>query len=135
MISKILVAYDGSESADKAFDWASDLASKYGAQMHVIAVARPPDFAEDVESEAVIENSRKHCQSMLGRLQHRVGGAFHASVLVGHPVEQLIMQAEKEGADLIVLGHRGKKLLERLRLGSVSKQVLHYAHCPVLVVR
>jgi nucleotide-binding universal stress UspA family protein len=136
MITRILVAYDGSESADKAFDWAADLASKYAAELHVIAVARPPDFAEDVESEAVIENSRRHCQAMLGRLQHRAGAKSpRFSVLVGHPAEQVIVQAEKEGADLIVLGHRGKKLFERLRLGSVSKQVLHYAHCPVLVVR
>jgi nucleotide-binding universal stress UspA family protein len=34
-----------------------------------------------------------------------------------------------------VLGHRGKSLFERWRLGSVSKQVIHYAHCAVTVVR
>lgn len=137
-MKKILVAYDGSEPADKAFEWAVDLALKYQASLHVVAIARPPDVGDDVETEAAIENAQRHYQSVLGRLQHR-GRAqdVHAkySVVVGHPAEKIITQAERDEADLIVIGHRGKSMLERLRLGSVSKQVLHYAHCAVLVVR
>jgi nucleotide-binding universal stress UspA family protein len=102
-----------------------------------VAIVRPPDFAEDVESEAVIENSRKHCQSLLDRLRDRAASAAATkySVLFGHPAEQIVIQAERDGAQLIVIGHRGKGLFERLRVGSVSKQVLHDAHCAVLVVR
>ena len=137
-IKRILMAHDGSESADKAFEWALDLTKKYGAALHVISISRPPDIGDDVETEAVMENSRRHYQSLLGRLQHRakakeIAGNF--SVLVGHPAEQIIIQAEKDNADLIVIGHKGKSMIQRLRLGSVSKQVLHYAHCAVLVVR
>jgi nucleotide-binding universal stress UspA family protein len=137
MLNKILMGYDGSESADKAFDWAANLAERYGARLHVVAIARPPDFAEDVESEAVMANSRKHCQSLLGRLQRRASERAHAhySVLTGHPAEQLIIQAERDEAELIVLGHRGKSLFQPLRLGSVSKQVLHHAGFAVRVVR
>ena len=82
-------------------------------------------------------NSTKHYQSLLGRLQSRVTfkGHPHFSVVIGHPAEQIVIQGEKDGADLIVMGHRGKSLFQRLRLGSVSKQVIHYAHCAVLVVR
>ncbi|MBA2594311.1 MAG: universal stress protein [Gammaproteobacteria bacterium] len=41
----------------------------------------------------------------------------------------------RDGVDLIVVGHRGKGFFERLLVGSVSKQVVTHAYCPVLVVR
>jgi nucleotide-binding universal stress UspA family protein len=54
---------------------------------------------------------------------------------VGHPAEQIIATAEEWGADLIVTGHRGHGLFERWLLGSVSRVVIAYARCAVLVVR
>ncbi|MBI2510152.1 MAG: universal stress protein, partial [Betaproteobacteria bacterium] len=54
MLSRILVAHDGSDPANKAFAFALDLAQKYQAEMWVLTVARPPDFAEDVETEAIL---------------------------------------------------------------------------------
>jgi nucleotide-binding universal stress UspA family protein len=139
MIKRILVAYDGSKPADKAYLFAVDIAQKYGAELFVIAVARPPEFGDDVETEAIIENSRKHYDEVLEPLRAQapaLGLKVHFEVVVGHPVEQIIRHAEQEfQTDLIVLGHRGKSLFERMRLGSVSRQVMHHAHCPVLVVR
>jgi nucleotide-binding universal stress UspA family protein len=41
---------------------------------------------------------------------------------------------EAAGADLIVVGRRGRNTFERLILGSVSERILRFAHCPVLVV-
>lgn len=138
MIQRILLAYDGSEASAKASDLALDLARRYGARMTVLSVARPPEFGDDVETEAVIENSRAYHQRVLDGLRARAAasGVEAAFVVeVGHPTEQIIAAAERTGADLIVLGHRGKTLFQRLRLGSVSKQVVQYAECPVLVVR
>lgn len=86
----------------------------------------------------VIENSKKHYENVLAPLKAaaRQASGIHFKVAVGHPAEQIIRHAEDEyKADLIVMGHRGKNLFERLRLGSVSKQVVHYARCPVTIVR
>ena len=66
MMKRILVAYDGSAPADKAYAFALDLAKKYGADIHVIAVARPPDFGDDVETAAILENSVKHYDKDIG---------------------------------------------------------------------
>ncbi len=107
MIHKLLIAYDGSDSAKAAFDFALDLAEKYGAELHVLAVARPPEFGAEVETE----------------------------VVVGHPAESIVLYAEDHDIDHIVLGHRGHSLFERWLLGSVARQVIAYAHCTVTVVR
>lgn len=139
MIKKILVAYDGSDAALDAYKFALDLAQKYGAEIYVLAVARPPDIGDDVETEAIIENSTRHYEKMLAPLKSRAPSLsvhHHFKIAVGHPAEQIIRHAEDEyKADLIVMGHRGHALFDRLRLGSISKQVIHYAHCPVTIVR
>jgi nucleotide-binding universal stress UspA family protein len=138
MINKVLVGYDGSESANRAFAWAHDLAEKMGAELHVLAVSRPPDFGTEVETEAIMETSRNHYARVLQALKakQRVDAKpMKLEVAVGHPAEQIVLYAEKTGVDLIVVGHRGRSLFERLLLGSVARQVVAHAHCAVTVVR
>lgn len=138
MFQKILVAYDGSAPAEQAFNLALDLAGKYGAALRVLAVARPPEFGEEVETEAILNNSRKHLHHVLKPLKDRatgLGKAVEFEVVVGHPAERVVIEAERWGADLIVIGHRGHGLMGRWLLGSVAKQVMHHATCAVLVAR
>jgi len=104
----------------------------------VLTVVRPPDFAEDVETEAIVEGSRKFHQRLLAQLKQQSAGTklhIHFELAVGHPAEQIIYHAEQHKVDLVVMGHRGKTFLQRWRLGSVSTRVMQYAHCAVLVVR
>jgi len=136
MIRKILVGYDGSESARSAFDFALDLAARYGAELHVIGVARPPEFGTEVETEAVIENSRRHYIKELLPLKSRVEGlTAHFEVIVGHPGDGIVRYAEGHGIDHIIVGHRGHTLFERWLLGSVARHVIVHAPCAVTVVR
>jgi nucleotide-binding universal stress UspA family protein len=138
MITRILVAYDGSEPAERAFDFAVDLAGKYRASLTVLAVARPPEIGDDVETQAIIENSLTHYRRLLAQLQKRAASKkmdIALEVRVGHPAEQIVNYAEQHRVDAIVMGHRGRTLLERWRLGSISQRVLQYAHCPVIIVR
>ncbi len=136
MINKLLVAYDGSDSAKFAFKLAIDLAEKYGAELHVLAVARPPEFGSEVETKAIIEESRRHHTHLLQPLKIQVGDLVaHFEVMVGHPAESIVLYAEDRGIDHIVVGHRGHSLFERWLLGSVARQVIAYAPCSVTVVR
>ena len=137
-MKKILLAYDGSDPAKKALATALDLARKYQAELYVLTVAQPPDFGEDVETEAIIENSRNYHERILAPVKDLVatsGVTAQFEVAVGHPAEQIIYHADRYQVDLIVLGHRGKSLFRRLLLGSVTKQVTQYADRTVLVVR
>ncbi|TMH26476.1 MAG: universal stress protein [Betaproteobacteria bacterium] len=138
MYRKILVGYDGSVAGRKAFDTALELAAKDGAELYVLSIARPPEVGDDVETEAVIENSRQYHRRMLAELKAAVaskGVKVHYEVAVGHPAEQLIYDADRHGVDLIVVGDRGRSKFARLLLGSTSKQVAEHAGRPVLVVR
>jgi nucleotide-binding universal stress UspA family protein len=138
MYRRILVAYDGSEAARKAFDTACSLAAGDDAELFVLSVARPPEIGDDVESEAVIENSRRFHHGLLVELKTVAaakGLRAHFEVAVGHPAEQIIFDADRHDADLIVVGDRGRSKIARLLLGSVSKHVAEHAGRPVLVVR
>ncbi len=138
MIQRILLAYDGSEASLKAFGAAADMATRYQAQLHVLTVAPAPDIADEVETEALIEQSRTRHQHLLDRLKHRAaqgGIQMHAQLAIGHAAQQIIDHAGQLGADLTVVGHRGHGPFDRWRLGSVTHRVISYAECAVLVVR
>jgi len=138
MYKKILVAYDGSDASKKAFSTACDLALKEDGELWVLSVARPPEVGDDVETEAVIENSRRYHRRLLAELKALVKGKdvkVRFEVSVGHPAEQIIYHADQHGVDLIVVGDRGRSKFARLLLGSVSRHVVEHAGRPVLVVR
>jgi nucleotide-binding universal stress UspA family protein len=138
MFHKLLVAFDGSDAAAHAFDLALDLAAKYEAAIRVLAVARPPEFGQEVETEAMLENARTQCRHMLEPLRDRTaasGRTVEYLVVVGHPAERVVAEAEQWSADLIVIGHRGRGLVGRWLMGSIAKQVMHHARCAVLVTR
>ena len=138
MYRKILLAYDGSEASKKAFATACGLATQNGAELIVLAVCRPPEIGDDVETEAVIETSRAFHRRMLAALKPALAAKRIKSrleVAVGHPAEQIIYHADEHDADLIVVGDRGHSKFRRILLGSVSKQVTEHAGRQVLVVR
>jgi nucleotide-binding universal stress UspA family protein len=138
MFQRILLAYDGSAPAHKAFERCLEMSQRNAAQLAIVAVVRPGELAEEVETEAVIDNARVRLQSELARLQQvaqaaQVRAAVH--VRVGRLAEQILAAATECDADLIVIGHRGRGLLERWLMGSVSRVLITYARCAVLVVR
>ncbi len=67
--------------------------------------------------------------------QQLITAGFTAAPILktGNPAEEIMKVAAKQGADS--MGAKGLGTIDRVLLGSVSMQVLQYAHCPVLVVR
>lgn len=138
MIKKILVAFDGSEQSRRAYALALDMAAKYSASVFVVSVARPPEPPVDVEMKAVLESATEHYQERFTVMKKEAAAAgIEAAfgVRAGHPAEQIILAADEEDIDAIVMGHRGGSVLQRWLLGSVAKRVLAYAHCTVIIVR
>ncbi len=138
MISKLLVAYDGSKQSEKAYALGLDMASKYSAEMTVLSVARLPEPPVAVELEAVLESATAYYEGHFKGMKEQARAMGIDAVFlvrVGHPAEQIVHLANEEGADAIVMGHRGESFIQRWLLGSVAKRVLSYAHCTVVVVR
>ncbi len=138
MSYRVLCAYDGSASAEKAFEFSLTLANALHGDLHAICVVHPPEPPEDVETEALLESGQERAQQDFARLQIRAqatGVAPLFQVAVGHPAEQILYHADQVQADHIVLGHRGKNTFKRWLMGSVSHRIISYATCAVTVIR
>jgi len=136
MTNRILVAYDGTEAADHAFEAALGAARQRCAGLHVIAVAS----AAEVETHVMQDRLRVECAAYLRPLLAR-GAAVYVDVEVevevevteGIPAWEIAGAALRIGADLIVIGHPRRSLLRRCMETSVAKRVLDRAPCAVLV--
>jgi nucleotide-binding universal stress UspA family protein len=137
-LNKIVVAYDASEQAGRAFEFGLEMAEKFDAELIVISVVRLPEPPEVVETEAILENAQSYYEQHFKELRQRIPVEKVRSrflVRIGHPAEQIVHLAQEEKAGAIVMGHRGRTLIERWMVGSVAKRVLSYAPCTVCVVR
>jgi nucleotide-binding universal stress UspA family protein len=104
----------------------------------VLSVERPPEIAEDIETEALLEQAEAFFEKHFSILRERTGTAgvqAYFNVRVGHPAEQIVLGAEGLKPDLIITVHRGRGVFHRWLMGSVSRLVIAYAHRPVMAVR
>jgi nucleotide-binding universal stress UspA family protein len=138
-MQKIVVGYDGSDTAGRALDRAAEIAEA-GAEIVVVCGANLPDTTYDplfgVETGDPVEAER--VENAMEAARERLAGTGRSARAVeghGHPADAILTRAADERADLIVVGTRGLSAVQRTLLGSVSTRVLHHAHCDVLVVR
>jgi len=148
MMKKILVPTDGSETAGKSVKYAIGLAKQMGSTITLLAVVDDRFFmAQSIPDEATstrliepvgdylrqaaevyLEKASKQCEK---------GGIQSKKVIRhGHPAEEIVKEAEKSKADLIIMGSHGRTALQAALLGSVTFGVIHKdTKIPVLVVR
>ncbi|MBD0253697.1 MAG: universal stress protein [Rubrobacter sp.] len=133
---KILLATDGSEDATRATEAASDLASKSGAELHVVHVWHDVrGFAHDF----VRRELKRQGQEVLDQQVEKVGAAgcevVEAHLRRGRTSNEVIALAGEIGAGLMIVGSRGMGTVQRILMGSQSEEIVHHAQIPVLVVR
>ena len=135
-MSKILVAYDGSESSKRALEQAAKLCHN-GATMTVVSVAEElPQFGRAAAMLVPEEDEERRRE--LGEARAMLNEQSITAQFVerrGDVATKVLEEAEKEEADLIVMGTRGLGAGKRWLLGSVSTKVLNHASANVLVVR
>jgi nucleotide-binding universal stress UspA family protein len=133
---RVVVGIDESKGSNAALEWAIDEADLQSAALTIVHAWSYP-YGLDSPAAAVRDVMRVDAACALDRAVERAnsrGGARVDGRLVeGNAAESIIEAAE--GADLIVVGSRGRGGLRALLLGSVSSAVIHHAQCPTVVVR
>jgi nucleotide-binding universal stress UspA family protein len=137
MISKILVAVDGSKSADKAFEYACHLAKKAGASLlilHVFEELGTVGYSIDKEIE---RDNREMLQKYQSRAKKVLMQTYVdvMEVTANDVAEEVLLTADKKNIDTILVSSRGISEAKIFLLGSVSYKVSHYAKRPVVIVR
>jgi nucleotide-binding universal stress UspA family protein len=141
-MKNILVPVDFSEITEPVVATARALAQAFSAKLWLLHVAAPdPDFVGyDVGPQSVRDQVASHLREEHRDLQEeavrlRDGGVEAVALLIQGPtVEKILAEAERIGADLIVLGSHGHGAVYRSLLGSVSESVLRRAACPITIV-
>ncbi len=134
---KILVAYDGSEQARSALDWAAHMASE-GSSVSVISVAPTlagsPKIADAVDPTSDADEHRRQLDEAAAILEE-LGIKAKTLLKAGNPAEEIINTAREGRFDVILVGIRGMGAVKRFLIGSVADRVVRHATVPVFVVR
>ena len=139
MYSKILVGTDGSETAGEAVRQAGRLAQTLGSELFVVHAAATNVAAADLGfglPALGVEAIHNAGRQILEHAMSQAGSDVKVRTLMldGDAADTILDTAEREGADLIVVGNRGMRGAKRFVLGSVPNRVAHHAPCSVLIV-
>jgi nucleotide-binding universal stress UspA family protein len=140
MFKRILVAYDGSESAKRALSRACALTQQFGSTLCVLSVeGKLPRYAATVGEVDEVEHERRvyfaQLQDVAKQDAEEWGVSLTTEVCPGAPAETIVRFARDGAYDLIVMGYKGHSRLHEYLVGATTTRVLHLAPCSVLIVR
>jgi len=149
-IHRILLATDGSEFSARAARSIAERPWPEGTEIEVLSVVElhlgavqallEPPYMDNQQLESQREEAMKRAEAAVASAVEILSKAFpkvseSISVLLDGPKAVIIDEADKWGADLIVVGSHGHRGIERFLLGSVSEGVALHAKCSVEVIR
>ena len=142
MVQTIAVGTDGSDTAQRAVDFALDMAEKFGAKVVFASAYRPVsetrltkdrdaapgDVQWSVNPNQEVEQILRDAEE----IARERGLDFASEARTGDPADVLVEIAADAGADVLVVGNQG---MHRRVLGSVPNSVSHKAPCSVMIVK
>lgn len=144
--TKILVPTDFSEYSNKALSQAIDIAKQYNAKVfliHVIeehAIQTVDEYSIGIEVVQELENkilaaAKDKMQKQLDRFSENKNVEIYSSIRNGISYEEILKEEQDKNIDLIVIASFGKTGIAKYLLGSVARNVLKGAKCPVLLTK
>lgn len=146
MFETLMVATDGSHAAEKAVEYAVAFAKDRDSRLIICTVtsekmvrlqSAEPDAPDvDISLQDAGDRISTEALARAEKLAQAAGVNYELDEIYGKNVAAAIAkEALAAGADHIVIGSTGQTQLATCVLGSVAQNVVHYAHCPVTVVR
>ncbi|WP_435320080.1 universal stress protein [Haloarchaeobius sp. TZWSO28] len=137
MYQRILVPTDGSAGAERAADYALDLANRYGSDLHALFVVDTSVYDEPALSstELVIDDLEDWGADLMNELASKAEEhdlCFECKLCHGLPHQEILSYADAVDADLIVMGYQGQSHTKHI--GSVADRVVNQGDRPVLTV-
>jgi nucleotide-binding universal stress UspA family protein len=138
MFKNIVLAFDGSKFSNKALQCAKSISERFEATLWLVHVFRnPSDLLGYTDYEKLYARRKSAAQAVLDDARQKFGTTtfiVNEELREGYESESILKVAENCEADLIVMGTRGLGAVKGFLVGSVSRKVIHYASCPVMVV-
>ena len=146
MIRNLLLAYDFSPSSERALHHAADVVARTGGTLHLLYVKEVPLGPMVKGDPSPMAGEEKLLEDLRARLREQCRPALEAhdcgSDAVRYHAERsgavapsVVRAADHVEADLIAMGTQGQRGLQRAFFGSVARETLRTAPCPVLTVR
>jgi len=140
MFRKILLAYDGSEGANRALEVGIGLAKIHGAELWALAVQENlPRFSGTIDE---VQEEKQFANEQYGKLLEaakvkakEAGIELKTLMRPGHPAQTIISAAQEGEFDVILVGHSGLSGVWAAFLGTTAEKVSRHAPCSVLIVR
>ena len=137
-IKRILTPIDGSSRSQQAVERAAEMAETFHAKIVLLHVRQKvPDILGEPYYQKVLNQFMKKAELIVAPLKQRLeeeGVDHEVLILEGDPAKAILVAAEDEKCDLIVMGTRGLSDFIGMTIGSVSHKVLHGTNCMVLLV-
>jgi len=140
-VRNVLVPVDFSANAEASAKYASDLAQKFGAKLHLLHVVEPASFVNDLKNVPfTLSDKQLEATAMtdLEALSTRfIDPGVQSSWMVKHGkgYQEIVKVAKQMKADMIVIATHGYTGLKHTIMGSTAERVVRHAPCPVLVLR
>jgi nucleotide-binding universal stress UspA family protein len=147
MFESVVIATDGSESAERSVQTAVDFASRFDAEVHALYVVDTDSMSLTLGGEQLdrieqgqfdeMEEVKAKADAATGYVAERASGRgldVIEHISAGKPHDQIANYVEDNAVDLVVIGSHGRSGVRRAILGSVTERVLRSTHVPVLVV-
>ena len=140
MFRKILMAYDGSQGANRALAVGIDLAKIHGSELWVLAVEEKlPRFSATIDE---VQEEKQFANDQYGKLLEaakvrakEAGIELKTLMRPGHPAQTIVSAAKEGKFDLVLVGHSGLSGVWAAFLGTTAEKVSRHAPCSVLIVR
>jgi hypothetical protein len=134
---KLLLATDGSESAEAAIREAINIAKVCSSRLYVVSVVEVnPEY--EALAPKIVEKAETETKDHLDSVRKNAEKEGISCEIIAHQGEEpyrfIVDEAKKIKADMIVMGSHGRTGIKRLMMGSVTSRVIGHAPCKVLVV-